>query len=287
MIGVIILAILVVMLISFIAWLRRKNNKIGTKTVATITLTTGSKNKNWKKKRTYVWLFLLQFFVLDFICPGGRFESKFLFWFIATKNSDKYVAIKKINDILERDEKKKISSLQMEIEEMEGKSSLTPDDKIKLGELASKVLNVGKPTPPSRNTIIHSVEKTEWIMSFTASDKIMKRESAQSAYWENKVLDITSTPTNLRVSYARANGQKKELALTRSKEGSFFSGWVENTHQERKRDNIKIFLLEDKTPPHDITGGVSGKKSKISPQFTGYMGESEVMVKIFKRVSSG
>ena len=210
-----------------------------------------------------------------------------MFWFFAARNSDKYVAVKKINDILERDEKKKISSLQVEIGKIDGKAELTPDDKMKLGELANEVVNVGKPTPPPKNTFTHSVEKTEWIMSFTASDKIMKRESTQSAYWENKVLDITSTPTNLHVSYARANGQKKGLALTRSKEGSFFSGWVENTHQERKRGNIKIFLLEDNTPPYEITGGVSGKKSKISPQFTGYMGESEVMVKVFKRVSSG
>jgi len=107
-----------------------------------------SKNKIWNKKSSYVWLFILQFVVLNFIYPGGWFEVKTLFWFFAQRNSDKYVALKDINTLLEKDEKQKISSVRAEIKKIEGKTKLTENDKRRLDELTNEIANVGKPTPP-------------------------------------------------------------------------------------------------------------------------------------------
>src|SRR3990167_7122636 len=137
MTGIIILATTVTIIALLIVWLRLKSKKGGTKTVGAnpVSATTKtSTTKNWCWWKLITWLFILQFFILNFIYPGGWFEVKTLFWFFAARNSDKYVAVKKINDILERDEKKKISSLQVEIGKIDGKAELTPDDKMKLGE---------------------------------------------------------------------------------------------------------------------------------------------------------
>lgn len=54
-----------------------------------------SSKKIWKKKSLYIWLFILQFVVLNFIYPGGLFEVKAIFWFFATRNSDKVVNLGK------------------------------------------------------------------------------------------------------------------------------------------------------------------------------------------------
>lgn len=219
MIGVIIMAIIVVIVIFLILWLQSKSKKSGTKTVGTTTTTTGSKNKtwNWKKRSIYIWLLILQFIVLDFIYPGGRFESKTLFWFIATQNSDKYVAIKKINDILERDEKKKISSIQGEVKKIEDKAELTPDDKVELGELAKKALNIGKATPQKQVVIAKPKEEVwDWTFEWEATAEQMRKNPQQQRGLINEAM-LTNIPTDtvLKFKYKRPSGKLVEMTLSR------------------------------------------------------------------------
>jgi len=242
MIGVIILAILVVMLISFIVWLRRKNNKLATKTVGTVTPTTGSKNKTWKKKSPYIWFFILQFIVLNFIYPGGWFEVKTLFWFFATRNSDKYVAIKKISDILEKEEKKKISDIRAEIEKIEGKTEITDRDKMKLGELANEAVNVGKPTPPPQKVPAKLEEEVwDWTFEWEATAEQLASGRQETVGLINDAQIISCDDNVLKFRYKRPSGKIVNLTLGRDNpETEFYFGRVAQSDLY-----LRVWLLPD------------------------------------------
>lgn len=256
-----------------------------------------SKDKIWKKKSLYIWLFVLQFIVLNFIYPGGLFEVKAIFWFFATRNSDKYVVIKDINNILNNNQKQKTTSIQKKIKEIGNKSEIMDEDKIKLGELANEIVNVGKPKrqkalvekPALKPKEEIPIEKEEWRIVFTSLDKLMKREGVkQKGFFDLKVLSLleSADKKNLTISYVSSTGDKKTMELSREKKGEYYKGWFENTHPDKKRGSIKIYLLEDTASVYETTDIVTGKKNKNFPAFLGNV-EDEMTVKIFKRVSSG
>src|SRR3989338_1712964 len=197
-----------------------------------------SKNKIWNKKSSYVWLFILQFVVLNFIYPGGWFEVKTLFWFFAQRNSDKYVAFKDINTILEKDEKQKISSVRVEIEKIKGKTKLTENDKRRLDELTNEITNVGKPTPPKLASADKPQEKVEWVMSFLVLDQKMEKEKEQeNSYYEVPVYELISNDLEITITYKGLKGEKT-TKLTRWNKNNFYGGWIENTHPKKRKGDF-------------------------------------------------
>lgn len=149
--------------------------------------------------------------------------------------------------------------------------------------------NLVAPAPKQSEEI--PIEKEEWRIVFTSLDKLMKREGGkQEGFFDLKVLSLVETPDkkNLTISYISASGKIKTMALSRENaEEQFYSGWFENTHPNKRRDNIKIYLLEDPASAYESIDAVTGKKSKNFPAFSGHVGEGEMTVKIFKRISSG
>lgn len=133
------------------------------------------------------------------------------------------------------------------------------------------------------------VEKEEWRIVFTSLDKLMKREGVkQKGFFDLKVLSLleSADKKNLTISYVSSTGDKKTMELSREKKGEYYKGWFENTHPDKKRGSIKIYLLEDTMSVYETTDIVTGKKNKNFPAFLGNV-EDEMTVKIFKRVSSG
>lgn len=188
-------------------------------------------------------------------------------------------------------EKDILSTLNAKVK---GGKSLTEEEKRTAMEATKKIGKVRKDYSEGelvapRSTENHSVEKTEWRMVFLSLDKIMKREKNQQNLFDLKVLSLleSADKKNLKISYTSTTGEKKAVELVREKEDEYYRGWFENTHPDKKRDNIKFYLLEDKAPWYESTDGVTGKKSKIFPAFFGNVGENEMTIKIFKRVSSG
>jgi len=141
----------------------------------------------------------------------------------------------------------------------------------------------------SKSTSAKPQEKVEWIMSFLVLDKKMEqeKENGQESYYEVQVCGLTSNDLEITVTYKSLGGGEKTTKLTRWNKNKFYGGWIENTHPKKRKDNDIFSLINDQTPFSKIVEGVSGKKVKIFPQFQGYVGENEIEVKIFKRVSSG
>lgn len=187
-------------------------------------------------------------------------------------------------------EKDKLSVLNAKVKKG---GILTEEEKMVAMNATKKIGKVrknyseGKLVAPKQSEELPT-EKTEWRILFTSSDKIMKREKNQQNLFDLKVLSLleSTDKKTLTLSYISTTGDKKTVELTRGKEAEYYKGWFENTHPDKKRDNIKFYLLEDKTPWYENTDGVTGKKSKIFPAFFGNVGENEMTVKIFKRVSS-
>ena len=132
-------------------------------------------------------------------------------------------------------------------------------------------------------------EKVEWIMSFLVLDKKMKQEEGndQKSYYEVPVYNLISNDLEITITYKSLGGGEKTTKLTRWNKDIFYGGWIENTHPKKRKDNDIFSLINDQAPFSEIVEGVSGKKVKIFPQFQGYVGENEIEVKVFKRVSSG
>lgn len=198
---------------------------------------------------------------------------------------------KKLAEVELQPEKDKLATLNAKVK---GGDGLTEEEKIAAIDAIKKIGKVrkdyseGKLVVPKQSEEV-LMEKTEWRIVFTSSDKIMRREKNQQNLFDLRVLSLleSADKKTLTLSYISTTGDKKTVELTREKEVEYYKGWFENTHPDKKRDNIKFYLLEDKTPWYESTDGVTGKKSKIFPAFFGNVGENEMAVKVFKRVSSG
>ncbi|KKR30336.1 MAG: hypothetical protein UT63_C0101G0007 [Candidatus Gottesmanbacteria bacterium GW2011_GWC2_39_8] len=218
--------------------------------------------KFWNKKSTYFWFFIIQFVFFNFIYPGRWFEVKTLYWFFATMNSDKYVAVKKINTILEKDNSKKLSSIQAEIKEMEGKTELTEDDKKKLGELTKEVLSVGKPPTHAPRRVARAREEPLAITKNVSGDLL---SSAYLSWKKPKGYSGTTCKKQVvaMVKITRLNDDglsfsNKEKGFTANlawKSAGFYQG---DWHQGLKGGLIKL------TP---------GKKGEEIVSFCGAVGE--------------
>lgn len=197
----------------------------------------GQKNKIWKKKSLYIWLFIFQFVVLNFVYPGGWFEVKTIFWFFATRNSDKFVAVKEINKIVEKDEKQKISSIREKIKEIKEKTELTDKDKVKLRELANEVINVGK--PKRQKALVEKpapkpTTKMAWVLRLDGSSNHQSSDFVEVD--ENSM--ITITEKEIAFSYYKRN-KKHDVWLVREKTDEFYHG-VLNLSDGTKQD---LYLL--------------------------------------------
>ena len=248
MTGIIILATTVTIIALLIVWLRLKSKNGGAKTVGTtpvITTTQTSTPKNWGWWKLITWLFILQFVVLNFIYPGGWFEVKAIFWFFATRNSDKYIALKDINTILEKDEKQKISSVQVEIEKIKGKTKLTENDKRRLDKLTNEIANVGKPTPPKP---VPPKPTTKWIARLSTSRRQIEEaanmhlnQAANDKIEVDAISPFIRTETKIKFSYKK-RGKLHEVVLTRDNPADeYYYGIVDLSDNTQ----LEMWLEED------------------------------------------
>lgn len=128
-------------------------------------------------------------------------------------------------------------------------------------------------------------EKRETVMSFVAGNKLMTEENSQAGTQETRISSLSYNDFEIIVIYTSLDGKQKTMTLTWYNVNQFYSGWIENTHPNKKLGRFKMYLVKDKKTPYELTS-LTGKKIKILPHFEGCAGgNNEIVVKIFTRVS--